>query len=575
MGIRKSVACCCMRVAWHRYGVVAQQNHESQKLLCMEVGSTDEVRAQKRATFVQQACRRCSPHHTSPAQDASVGSAALVLLQITKPIPGLRESPIPVQPPSHVAVHRIPFARRPARERAIVNSVSPRPRRAFPFQKHIDALGVASPALWWSLLYFYCLLTGYYILRPVRDAMGALSRAELGAAFPVPMIEWFARQGWDLSTLILQVLFTATFICMLLLQPLYGLLVSRFARRVFLPVVYLAFIACLIGFHWAFKHEMPGRGAIFFVWAAVFNLFAVSVFWSYMADIFEQEDAKRLYGYIGAGGTLGALTGPGIASALVERIGVSNLLLVSVAFLGLCLLCILQLRPWAQRREQARNEAGGERAMGGGMLAGLSLIVRDPLLRALALLMFFAVGVGTLLYNEQAAIARQLSGDDARTAYFARIDLTVNLLTLLIQMFATGWLLRRFGIAPLLLLPATAILLGFALLSASPLPMLIWGVQVMTRASEFSLAKPARETLYTQVSREARYKAKAAIDTVVYRSGDLSFVWLHKWLVGFGSGIVFLAGIGVALAMGLSAWAVVRAQPRPARARAAAGQSQV
>ena len=194
------------------------------------------------------------------------------------------------------------------------------------------------------------------------------------------------------------------------------------------------------------------------------------------------------------------------------------------------------------------------------LLAGLVLVWRDPLLRALAMLMFFGVGVGTLLYNEQAAIARQLAQDASRTSYYAGLDLGVNLLTILVQVFLTRWLLRRYGVAPLLLIPAMAILLGFAVLSASPLPALIWVVQVMTRAGEFSLAKPARETLYTRVDREARYKAKAVIDTVVYRGGDLSFVWLHKFLSGFGSHAVFLVGVGVAAGMAMGAWRVVRAE---------------
>ncbi len=422
----------------------------------------------------------------------------------------------------------------------------------------IASLGVDSPALWWSLLYFFCLLTGYYVLRPVRDAMGASADAQ--AIFPPALIDWAQARGFRLGDFTLQLLFTGTFLCMVAAQPIYGALVSRFPRRVFLPAVYLFFIACLVYFHWAFTHGLPGRGALFFIWAAVFNLFAVTVFWSYMADVFDNEDAKKVYGYIGAGGTIGALTGPVITRLLAERVGVANLLLVSAGFLALCLVCILKLRPWAIRREQRHRARSGEGAMGGSMLAGLVLVWRDPLLRALAMLMFFGVGVGTLLYNEQAAIARQLAQDASRTSYYAGLDLGVNLLTILVQVFLTRWLLRRYGVAPLLLIPAMAILLGFAVLSASPLPALIWVVQVMTRAGEFSLAKPARETLYTRVDREARYKAKAVIDTVVYRGGDLSFVWLHKFLSGFGSHAVFLVGVGVAAGMAMGAWRVVRAE---------------
>ena len=416
-----------------------------------------------------------------------------------------------------------------------------------------------SPPLWWSLLYFFSLLSGYYVLRPVRDAMGA--SGDVLAVFPPWLVDWSERVGFALGDYTLQILFTGTFISMVLLQPVYGALVSRFPRRIFLPAVYLVFIACLLFFFWAFNHEVPGRGAAFFIWIAVFNLFAVSVFWSFMADVFSNENAKKVYGYIGAGGTIGALLGPVITRSLVQRIGVGDLLLVSVAFLSLCLLCIMMLRPWAVRREQELGEASGEQAMGGSVWAGLKLVWKIPLLRALAMLMFFGVGVGTLLYNEQAAIARQFFAEDtARTAYFANIDLAVNALTILVQVFLTRWLLRRHGVAPLLLLPAIAILIGFSLLTLSPLPILVAIVQVVTRAGEFSLAKPARETLYTRVDRESRYKAKAVIDTVVYRGGDLTFVWVHKALAAFGSQIVFLAGIGVAAGMTFGAWRVIRAQ---------------
>lgn len=417
----------------------------------------------------------------------------------------------------------------------------------------------ASPPLWWAMLYFFSLLCGYYVLRPVRDAMGASSDA--AAVFPRGLIALGERFGVELGEFTLQLLFTATFIAMVVLQPLYGALVSRFPRRVFLPAVYLAFIACLFGFWWAFDSAIPGRGAAFFVWVAVFNLFAVTVFWSFMADVFDNANAKQLYGYIGAAGTVGALVGPAIARFLVEPVGVANLLLVSAGFLGICLLCIMKLRPWALARERSPGGGADGRAMGGSMLAGLRLVWQRPLLRALALLMFFGVGVGTLLYNEQARIVRAaFATAEERAAFYSMLDWAINGLTIAIQLLLTRFLLQRYGIAPLLLLPAFAIMLGFAALSASPLPMLVAIVQIVTRASEFSLAKPARETLYTRVDREERYKAKAVIDTAVYRGGDLTFVWVHKALATLGSSMVFLAGLGIALGMAFGAWRVVRAE---------------
>lgn len=394
------------------------------------------------------------------------------------------------------------------------------------------------PPLIWAALYFFCLLTGYYILRPVRDAMG--------------------------STQNLQWLFTGTFICMLLLQPVYGAIVSRYARRVFLPVVYLFFIACLIGFWWVFNRDYAWKNAVFFIWVAVFNLFAVSVFWSYMADVFRNTEARRLYGYIGAGGTLGGFLGPAITRTLAERIGVADLLLVSASLIGLCLYCIVQLAPYARRREIEDDTRSGEEAMGGSILAGLRLVWERPVLRAMAALLFFGVGVGTLLYNEQAAIARTyFDTPEARTSYYASLDLAINLTTILVQVFLTRFLLVRYGIAPLLLIPAGAIFFGYCLLAGNPLPMFVAIVQVATRAGEFSLAKPARETVYTRVDRESRYKAKAVIDTVVYRAGDLTFVWLHKGLAMLGSTAVFTTGAVLAACLGAAGWWLIRLQKQP------------
>jgi AAA family ATP:ADP antiporter len=205
--------------------------------------------------------------------------------------------------------------------------------------------------------------------------------------------------------------------------------------------------------------------------------------------------------------------------------------------------------------------------MGGGILEGLRRIATDPLLRAFAVLMFFGVGVGTLLYNEQNTIVRAMTlGNPAAaeeaTAFFSMIDKSINWLVLLLQVFVTRAVLTRWGVGPLLVGPALLILAGFCVLWASPLPMLVAVVQVGTRASEFALAKPARETIYTRVDREARYKAKAAIDTVVYRGGDLSFAWLYKPLSVFGSSVVFGAGIFVAGGFLYGAWRLVREQAR-------------
>ncbi len=419
-----------------------------------------------------------------------------------------------------------------------------------------DALA-ESPPLAWSFLYFFCLLSGYYVLRPVREAMAASSDIE--ALFPPALIAFFADRGVALGEFTLQFIFTTVFVIMLVLQPVYGWLVSRFPRRVFLPTIYGFFIATLLVFYAVFDSGVAGRGLAFILWLTVFNLFAVAVFWSFMADVYDDAQARRYYGYIGAAGTLGAFLGPVLTRTLVQQVGIPNMMLVSAALLTVCVLCILKLRHYAVLREQARGQASGEVPMGGAVLAGLKLIAREPLLRWMAVLVVLGVGVGTLLYNEQNAIARAaFSTDEERASYFSTIDVAVNTLTLLVQLLITRALMSRFGIAPALLIPGAAIILGFSILSASPLPLMVAIVQVVTRAGEFSLAKPARETIYTRVGREWRYKAGAAIDTVVYRGGDLTFVWVHKFLSAFGSNVVFGVGLLVATGMTFGAWRVLR-----------------
>lgn len=418
-----------------------------------------------------------------------------------------------------------------------------------------------SPPLLWSFVYFFCLLSGYYVLRPVREAMAASSDIE--AVFPPAMIAFFADRGVALNEFTLQVIFSLVFVIMLLLQPVYGWLVSRFPRRVFLPVIYLFFIATLLLFYAMFDSGIAGRGLAFILWITVFNLFAVAVFWSFMADVFTNAEARRYYGYIGAAGTVGAFLGPALTKALVERVGIANMMLVSAFLFSVCVVCIFKLRTWAVAREAARKQVSGEIPMGGEVLAGLKLIAREPLLRWLAVMVVMGVGVGTLLYNEQNAIARTMfTSAEARASYFATLDLAVNSLTLVVQLLVTRALLSRYGIAPALLIPGCAIILGFSILSASPLPLMVAVVQVVTRASEFSLAKPARETIYTRVGREWRYKAGAAIDTVIYRGGDLTFVWLHKLLSAFGSSVVFGAGLLVASGMTFAAWRLLREERR-------------
>lgn len=396
------------------------------------------------------------------------------------------------------------------------------------------------PALLWSFVYFFCLLAGYFVIRPLRDAFGTDHR-----------LEW---------------LFTGTFVVMLAMVPLYGALVARLPRRRFLPIVYVFFIACLGLFYFALRLDTGAswRTAAFFIWVAVFNLFAVSVFWSFMSDIFSNAQAKRFYGSIGAGGTLGAMVGSLLTGALVGDLGVANMLLVSGALLSICLLAIARLVPWAKRQEQALGWQRGEDAIGGSVIGGAKLIVGDRFLQSACLLMFFGVAVGTWLYNLQQGYARVALPDPAdRALFFSRLDLAINFIVVVIQLSVTRWMLLRYGVAPMLLIPVGFVALGFMVLAANPLPALLAAVQIGSRAGNFALLQPARESLFTRVDRERRYKSKNFIDTVVYRGGDVIIAWVFALAVQsllLGSTQMAVFGFGLALAMGGSAWWMIRAQ---------------
>ena len=399
-------------------------------------------------------------------------------------------------------------------------------------------------ALAWSFLCFFSLLLGYYILRSVREAMIAADGSHL-----VPTV------------------FFSVFICMLALTPVYGAIVSRFPRRRFMPIVYLVVIGSLVGFSFAFSSNAPQDWITlaFAIFISVINLFTDSVFWSFMADIFVTAQARRFYGVIAAGGTAGAIIGPLITRFIVGRVGVPNLLLISACFYGLCLFCIVRLIPWARAQEMKRAGEDGEKPIGGSLLAAFRLVFSKPLLIALMLFMIFGSSVGTMIYNAQAAAVGAMHLDAAaRTEYFANIDFGVNVLALTTQLFLTRMLLTRYGVAPLLLTAVVMMFVGLGSLVMFFSVPLLAGVQIVTRGLSFSFVKPARESLFTLVDRESRYKAKNFIDTVVYRGADVATSISFAALAGMGLGLPALAGVwmGVAMIFGIIVLWVIRLQHR-------------
>jgi len=405
------------------------------------------------------------------------------------------------------------------------------------------------PAVLWAFAYFFCLLCAYYILRPVRDAMGIAGGVE--------NLQW---------------LFSATFVVMLLAVPLYGWATRRFSRHRLLPMVYGFFILNLLIFYLLFLTQAtPAWTArAFFVWLSVFNLFVISVFWSFMADLFRQPQAKRLFGLIAAGGSAGAIAGPGITALLSVSVGTANLLLISAALLVVTIVCIYQLIHWADRSpDKPTNQNHVQDApLGGSVLAGFRLLVRSPYLLGIGFYILIYTTLATFLYFGQAHIIKATFASTAeRTQWFAVIDLAVNALTILTQLFITSRLVNRFGLSITLSLIPLLMAAGFIALGASPILMVLAVFQIIRRAGNYAIAKPAREMLFTVLSREEKYKAKNVIDTVVYRGGDALSGWLFAGLMAMGlglSGIAFI-GTGFALLWAVNGWWLGKQQVSPGK----------
>ena len=388
----------------------------------------------------------------------------------------------------------------------------------------------------WSCAYFFFVLCGYYVLRPLRE--------EMGLAGGVGNLPW---------------LFLGTLGAMLAATPVFGALVSRFPRRVFLPAVYRFFGANLLIFYallWLAPRYLPASadihiGRVFYVWVSVFNLFAVSIFWAFMADGFVFARSKRLFGFIAVGGSLGAIGGSSITAALVEVewIGRAGLLLVSVAMLEAAVQCAQRVAIEFQKSPtvELETEKPESEPRRGGALAGIGQTFSSPYLLGIAAYIFLFTLLGTFLYFQQGWIVDQAFADDreAKTVMFARIDLWSNVLTLAAQLFLTGRIMSRLGVGVALAMLPVICLLGFAALAWAPVLAVLVVFQVLRRAMNYGISKPARETLYTVVSRDEKYKAKSFIDTFVYRGSDALGAGVYAVITGNAVGLS-IAGVAVA-----------------------------
>ncbi|MGB5246131.1 MAG: MFS transporter [Woeseia sp.] len=388
-------------------------------------------------------------------------------------------------------------------------------------------------AVAWSFIYFFCLLSAYYMLRSVREAM-----AIVGGTQNIP---------W---------LFTGTFVAMLVATPIFGWVASRYPRKRFLPWVYYFFIANVLAFYLAFTFAEPLSlspvwvGRAFFVWLSVFNLFVVSVFWSFMADIYSKEQSRRLFGLISAGGSTGALIGPLVTSALVVPIGFRNLLPLSALLLLFSVYCVYRLRHSATQRRDVDKEQRIDSSIpiGGKALAGIRLVMTSRYLGAIAGALVIANFLGVALYMYMAELVSEaFDSTDRQTQVFALIDAITNALSFIGQLLLVRYSVRSLGVgATLAILPIVSVI-GFALLALHPVFIVIATLQVLRRSITFGLTKPTTDMLYSVVTPEERYKAKNFVETAVYRGGDLIATWTIRLISGIGIAGVALVCVPLAL----------------------------
>ena len=397
--------------------------------------------------------------------------------------------------------------------------------------------------LGWSFLYFFCLLCGYYILRPVRD--------EMAIEGGVQHLPW---------------MMTATFVTLLVATPLFGYVSARIPRDRLLLAVYAFFASHLVGFFVLMSsHVTPHWIArVFFVWLSVFNLFVVSVFWSFMADIFRPEQGTRLFSIIAAGGSTGAMVGPLVTTGLTYVIPIPGLMLVSAALLGVCWWCIRALDLWSEQHGGQVVDRPG-RVMGGSMWAGIRLTLSSPYLLGICAYLFVLTTTATFLYLEQTRlVSEHVASPQGRTRLFAIVDLVVNVITFLTQLFMTGPMINRFGFASALVFLPAASVVGFAVIGVMPVLLAFLLFTIVRRVGEYAIAKPAREVLFTVVGREEKYKAKNFIDTAVSRGGDAATGWMVNGIKALGIGATQIAWALVPLAClwAYLGWSLARQEER-------------
>lgn len=386
-----------------------------------------------------------------------------------------------------------------------------------------------------SFLFVIVLMTAYYILRPVRDAMAS---------------DWTdAEVSW---------LWTLNFFISTAVVAVYGVLVSRFRLRLLVPSIYAIFALTFLSFY-ALISTMADRTLVdksFYVWVSVFSLFHISVFWSFMSDLFSKEQAGRLFGIIAAGASVGGLVGPSIPSFFSASLGTDNLMLLASAMLLVPIPIIFYLQ--SLKSSDLHNESLAPQTpqikIGGNPFAGFKLFFSNPYLLAIGLFILLYTGISSFVYFELKNLLSDLSRAE-RTAVWAQMDLAVNVLSIAVGLFATGRIIGKFGMPVTIALIPVLICAGLIIVAVSPFLGAVVALQVIRRAGNYAVTRPAREVLFTRVDREARFKAKPVIDIVAYRGGDMLMAWFFTGLTqGLGLGLAAVAAVGAGIA---ALWSIV------------------
>ena len=386
-----------------------------------------------------------------------------------------------------------------------------------------------------SFLFVIVLMTAYYILRPVRDAMAS---------------DWTdAEVSW---------LWTLNFFISTAVVAVYGVLVSRFQLRLLVPSIYAIFALTFLSF-FALVSTMADRTLVdksFYVWVSVFSLFHISVFWSFMSDLFSKEQAGRLFGIIAAGASVGGLVGPSIPSFFSASLGTDNLMLLASAMLLVPIPIIFYLQ--SLKSSDLHNESLAPQTsqikIGGNPFAGFKLFFSNPYLLAIGLFILLYTGISSFVYFELKNLLSDLSRAE-RTAVWAQMDLAVNVLSIAVGLFATGRIVGKFGMPVTIALIPVLICAGLIIVAVSPFLGAVVALQVIRRAGNYAVTRPAREVLFTRVDREARFKAKPVIDIVAYRGGDMLMAWFFTGLTqGLGLGLAAVAAVGAGIA---ALWSIV------------------